>query len=547
MRPRCLRGPRLAAVVLGLGALVALGAAAQTGAPARAAEQAGANGYRIGGRVVDAHSGAALARCVVQIVEVKQGRESRVVRSGEDGRFAFDGLALAKYRLSASKTGYLTQSYEQHDGFSTAIAVGPGLVSDNLVFPLTAGAILSGTVLDEAGEPVRQAQVKLYRDEDAEGIRSTRQRAVTMTDDRGAYELANLTPGAYFAAVSARPWYSQRSQMMAGRRRNMDDLDVAYPLTFYPDVTDSDAATPIPVKGGERLEADFTLRAEHAMRLRIPASQAEIKAGLGIAVTRMVFGEPDNQEVSISGDGTSMEVDGLLPGRYDVEVTRNDEGGRQTRTHLSADVADGAAQLSDSASGASVTVTGKVIANESKLPPQSGMALIVAHSRRAYFAEVNEAGEFTMSVPPGAYEVLGQINHHYLATISATGGTLVGRVLTVKAGAAPRLTVVVGNRPAQVDGVVMRDKHPASAAMVLLVPDHPGENRILFRRDQSDSDGSFTLSGVLPGHYRVVAIERGWELEWANPRVLAPFLAKSTLIDVGEGDRLQEAVELQMR
>ena len=59
------------------------------------------------------------------------------------------------------------------------------------------------------------------------------------------------------------------------------------------------------------------------------------------------------------------------------------------------------------------------------------------------------------------------------------------------------------------------------------MPDHPGENTILFRRDQSDSDGTFTLAGILPGHYRVIAIKHGWELEWAKPSVLAPFLVKT--------------------
>ena len=83
--------------------------------------------------------------------------------------------------------------------------------------------------------------------------------------------------------------------------------------------------------------------------------------------------------------------------------------------------------------------------------------------------------------------------------------------------------------------------------MVFLVPDHPGENTILFRRDQSDSDGTFTLAGILPGHYRVIAIERGWELEWAKPSVLAPFLLKSRQVDVRGNDHLQGTIELQTR
>jgi hypothetical protein len=326
-------------------------------------------------------------------------------------------------------------------------------------------------------------------------------------------------------------------------------LDVAYPTVFYPDVTDADAATPIPVKGGERLQADFILHAERAVHLRIPISETEMSHGYGISISHSVFGEPENLPVTMTSDGSNgFVVDGLLPGHYDVDVTKN-MGGLQTDAHFSADLTDGSTQVSQAEDKTDVAVTGKVTATttETKLPPHSGMALVVMHTRRAYFAPVDERGEFTVSVPPGNYEVLGQINHHYLAAVSATGASLVGRILTVKAGATPRLQVAVGDSYGQIDGIVMHDGNPSSAAMVLLVPDQPRQNHILFRRDQSDSDGTFTLSGILPGHYRLVAIERGWELEWANPRVLAPFLLKSRPVDVRGNDHLQETIELQTR
>lgn len=502
--------------------------------------------YRISGRVVDSRSGVVLPRCVVEIVDVKHGFGSHTALTGEDGRFSFDGIPATKYRLSASKSGFLTEAYEQHDNYSTAIAVGPSLLSEDLLFRLTPGAILSGTVTDESGEPVRQAQIKLFRDQDMEGVRSTQQQGVTMTDDRGVYEIADVPPGAYFLSASARPWYAMQHGP-AGSSSDNAALDVAYPTAFYPDVTDPDAATPIPVKGGERLQADFILHAERAMRLRIPMSEAEMRNGYGLSLSHSIFGEPEDLPVSMTSDGSgAMEIDGLLPGHYDVSVTRNVEG-HQTSAHFSADVTDGSAEISEAEMKAEIVVTGKVTSSEGKLPRNSGMALVVRHTRRAYFGPVNDAGEFTVSVPPGTYEVLGQINQHYVAAASATGASLAGRVLTVKAGATPRLEISVGNSYAQIDGTVMRDGHPSSAAMVLLVPDHPGENHILFRRDQSDSDGTFTLAGILPGRYRLVAIERGWELEWANPRVLAPFLLKSRPVEVRENDHLQGTVELQTR
>ena len=44
----------------------------------------------------------------------------------------------------------------------------------------------------------------------------------------------------------------------------------------------------------------------------------------------------------------------------------------------------------------------------------------------------------------------------------------------------------------------------------------PELHRDLFRRDQSDLDGTFTLQGIVPGRYTVLAIEGGWELDWSE-------------------------------
>jgi hypothetical protein len=83
--------------------------------------------------------------------------------------------------------------------------------------------------------------------------------------------------------------------------------------------------------------------------------------------------------------------------------------------------------------------------------------------------------------------------------------------------------------------------------MVLLVPQHPTEEPTLFRRDQSDSDGTFTLRQILPGRYTVVAIEKGWEINWHNPNVLKPYLERGEVVDVAANRRLNISVKWQPR
>ena len=125
-----------------------------------------------------------------------------------------------------------------------------------------------------------------------------------MTDDRGAFEIADIEPGAYFLSVSAQPWYANQQRGRPGSGSGNAALDVAYPTLFYPDVTDADAATPIPVKGGERLHADFIFHAERAMHLRIPITEAEMRRGYGLSISHSVFGEPENLPVAMSSDGS---------------------------------------------------------------------------------------------------------------------------------------------------------------------------------------------------------------------------------------------------
>ena len=70
-------------------------------------------------------------------------------------------------------------------------------------------------------------------------------------------------------------------------------------------------------------------------------------------------------------------------------------------------------------------------------------------------------------------------------------------------------------------------------AMVLLVPKDPELNDELFRRDQSDLDGSFSIRSVIPGSYTIVAIENGWDLDWAKPVVIERYCLHGQTVVVG--------------
>jgi hypothetical protein len=56
----------------------------------------------------------------------------------------------------------------------------------------------------------------------------------------------------------------------------------------------------------------------------------------------------------------------------------------------------------------------------------------------------------------------------------------------------------------------------------------------LVRRDQSDSDGSFSLNDVPPGQYTVIALEDGWKLDWTRRDNLARYLPNGIAVSVAD-------------
>jgi hypothetical protein len=442
---------------------------------AAAVAQEARSAGRISGKVVDAKSGQALAQCVVQINPTLQRLQSLSMTTGDDGQFFFDGLPTGKYALTTAHRGYLTQSYQEHDDFSTAIAVGPALPSEGLVFQLMPQGIVYGVITDEAGEPVRRAQLRLFEDQDRNGTRATRQRQLVQTDDRGVYEIPNIAPGNYYLALTAQPWYAH-GLVHGGGFTEPAALDVAYPTTFYADATDSDEATPIPVKGGERIEINMSLSPQHAMHLRLAVPGGE-HDGYTVALQQSVFGEmqPVSIDMQATGNGVT-EIDGVLPGHYEVTLSQFGPGPSKV-THFTTDVAGGATELREEADVPDVPVTGTVTFADKKAA-SAGISLVGMHPRRDYAARLNDAGEFQMNVPPGDYEVIGHIQNSYLSRIVSANAQVKGRMVQVKAGSAPRLAIEAGTGFSHIDGVVQYQGHGVGGVMVVLAPEDPRDNQI---------------------------------------------------------------------
>jgi hypothetical protein len=124
------------------------------------------------------------------------------------GHFTVPVPSAGVWHLVASARGFVSAAYDEHPPFSTAIVLTPEAPTTNIEFRLSPEASIVGQVLDEAGEPVRNAQIMLQNvpppspggPQPAGGTRGS-----ARTDDRGMYELPDLAPGDYRRCAQMMP------------------------------------------------------------------------------------------------------------------------------------------------------------------------------------------------------------------------------------------------------------------------------------------------------------------------------------------------------
>jgi protocatechuate 3,4-dioxygenase beta subunit len=513
--------------------------------------------FRIAGTIVNAIGGNPLARARVTIVDAKNRQKAQWMITSDDGRFDFKQVSPGKYSLQGAKRGFIPAFYDEHEGFSTAIVTGAGLDTEHLVLRLDPSAMLSGKILDELGEPVRQATVSLYREDRQVGVGRIIKFRVSMTDDQGAYEFSQLDAGSYFISATAKPWYALHTvssgQSGAENPAGIVDqsLDVAYAITYYGDATEPDDATPIPVRGGDHLQADIRLNPVPALHLlfHVPENGAN-----GFTMPMLQKPSFDGMEM-IQSDGMSQvspgvfEMTGIAPGRYSV---RTPEAGSEAND---VDVTTNGQELDMSTAQRAGTVKATIqVLGEPTLPPQIEVALRNSKMRVVAWQEMDAKGEVTFQdLAPGKYDVLAgsRPKAYSVVKMSSESGVIAGHTLNVTAGASMTITFSLVGGTVNVEGFAKRAGKATSGAMVVLVPKNPESNRELFRRDQSDQDGSFLLRSVIPGSYTIVAIENGWDLDWSRPGVIEHYAQNGQTITVSDQTQttmhLTEQVEVQPR
>ena len=336
------------------------------------------------GRVLDAGTGAPVAGAVVTIQgffdasgqavpgvprtrEVQEASLPRNSMTNGDGYFVFRDLPSARYAISALAFGYVSNLYPMH-----VVEVHDSSKPADVVLRLAKYAAITGTVVDERGEPIVGAQVNaLQRSTMAGALVLRRQSSVSAsTDDRGVYRLAELPPGSYLVGVLAAPAtitasvaaridavasnpqaaFELRRELMSlpptattgqGVRiggsvlqrpgpalaPSPDGRVLAYPTTFAPGTANVADATIVTLGSGEeRSGVDFPLRALPTVRVSggITGPAGPI-ANLAVRLVPpngadLLDGDPAGVAMTLTDDAGAFTFVGITPGTYRLKA-----------------------------------------------------------------------------------------------------------------------------------------------------------------------------------------------------------------------------------
>jgi len=581
---------------------------AQSPAKAKTAAAAAATHYEITGVVINSISGDPVPHChLTPTLNARGGFEARsgMVNRQNFGNRQFPAQAsefdcdarghftvpvpsAGVWHVVASARGFVSAAYDEHPGFFSGIVLTAEAPTTEVEFRLSPEASIVGQVLDEAGEPVRNAQIMLQNvppptPGGPQPVGGTRGGA--RTDDRGMYELANLAPGDYRLSVHATPWYAAaNAQVMRANEgtSSLDSsLDFAYPVTWFPGVDDPALAETISLHAGDTREADFHMVPIPSIHLRVLVPP---RTGNGPNSPPMPAfpliqqispgGGPNFVQTTTRYDQRSGEIDvgGLTPGTYQVRLAGPNQEGHTAVVEVGANstrTVDLNSPPSDMArirlhfDGVGETDSG------SRQERNGGVQvmLVGTDARRGSFFSNNGEGEVVirdgtnlarreqrdpnadriLEVPPGRYEVVlqGRANL-FLTGLTAKGAETAGRYVTVGAGDST-LTVHVASGRATLSGIATLDGKPCVGALVLLVPitiEDPNSITIL-RQDETNTDGSFDLASILPGQYILVAIDHGWQINWGDPATLRRYLMQGAPVDLKSSAIVKQNIAAQ--
>jgi len=243
---------RLAAIILALSAYAPVGLG-QSATAAKAANRSGV----IAGRVT-AH-GKGLPDVTVTLLSSGfggQGQDLPQVKTDAEGNYRITYVPMGSYIVTPVAPVYVVPGAGRATFARDPVVITGGETIDGVDFSLVRGGVVTGKVLDTAGNPVVEQTISLQSADQTNGQGGFGgfggfAGGSARTDDRGVYRIYGVQAGRYYVSVGAQQRLTAYSTIMGQQ---------AYKQTYYPDATDTSSATVVEVaEGDETKNVDITV------------------------------------------------------------------------------------------------------------------------------------------------------------------------------------------------------------------------------------------------------------------------------------------------
>jgi protocatechuate 3,4-dioxygenase beta subunit len=515
----------------------------------------------IAGSVVKEPGSQPLKKVLVQIVAENQKDGSNYSASTDaDGHFRVENVAPGRYRVFIEKAGFVGVNERGLKLDTTVFTARAGQSLDDLLFRMLPTAILNGRVTDEDGDPMAGVRILVLKKVPGKAKREPA--GTEATNDLGEYRLAGLFPGEYWVVAMPpadfRDYEPQHEKSLLDGKSG-DQPDNRYVPTYYPGSYDAARASPLTLKAGDEMPANFTL--VPARTYRVSGIVAGLAPGLK-AVVELLPKAGDSIHASEVGSDGSFEVRGVAPGSYVMSASAGVDSktltAHQDVNVVAADV-DGV-RLSPIPSfrltgrlqiegGAAADVTQYSVNLRAAAVPQDP-GFFESRETFGMNASVDRLGNFEWKdVSPGNYivQLYGRNVPDSFTKSVRLGGRDVERGFTASGSLA--IDIVVSAKGGSIDGIVAdkeaekesaKEKdgdqtHPVTNATVVAVPEE--KYRLLpdhFGAGSTDQQGYFTIRGLAPGNYTLFAWRDIEDGIWNDADFLHSQEANGTVIKVEE-------------
>ncbi|MGA8438923.1 MAG: carboxypeptidase-like regulatory domain-containing protein [Candidatus Sulfotelmatobacter sp.] len=505
-----------------------------------------------------------LKKALIELIAESQSDGANYTAlTAADGSFRIENIVPGRYRLFVERTGYQEVDKQRRRTEGRVLTLSAGQEMKDLVIRLQTAAVVEGRVTDEDGDPMPEAQVAVMRQTFISGRSHWEQVGAERTNDLGEYRIAGLAAGSYFVSVTPPPDFRSLIETTGNAPAPTHDNAApsdnrqpsTYQTTYYPGTRNRGQASPIQLHAGDDFPASFSLTASPSLTIR--GSVVNLPPG---ATAAIMLQSKDFNLVLNGGemhkDG-SFEIRDISPGAYTILATVDNAAvPMMARQSLQITESVEGIRLAPQTGG---TIRGRLQmeAGGKARPDASQMFLLLRSADGdddavgsvtmgegiSTLAHVNADGSFEWNnVPAGQYSVqiadASAMPDWFLKSVAAGGREAVDSGFSVSGGVTA-LNLVASANGAITEGVATHQKdEPLADAVVVAVPAERFRSRPeRYRKALTDQSGRFTLRGLPPGDYTILAWESVDGEAYYNPEFLKSYEGQGRPVHLEEGRR----------